>query len=47
MLSSVFQARLFRLHVGMWIEECLPTYVQADAGKSGEKQAGHLSTSSL
>ncbi|PHJ22732.1 ribosomal l25 family protein [Cystoisospora suis] len=30
-LSYLFQARLFRLHVGMWIEECLPTYVQADA----------------
>ncbi|CBZ55315.1 conserved hypothetical protein [Neospora caninum Liverpool] len=26
----VFQARLFRLRIGKWIEECIPTFVQAD-----------------
>nr|CEL77657.1 TPA: 50S ribosomal protein L25 [Toxoplasma gondii VEG] len=29
-LSYLFQARLFRLRIGNWIEECIPTFVQAD-----------------
>lgn len=45
--SVVFQARLFRLQVGKWIEECVPTYVQADAGTAKKRTKKNISSSSL